>query len=98
MKPHTPGPWFPYAATPEDMTITAAPDLLDEAKKQVVWLRHIRDRLGGIAPGSIITGIDQSLKGFDAAIAKAEGRNDHAHPRESVQPRRLALPALAKAS
>lgn len=55
--------------------IAAAPDLLDEARKQVTWLRHLRTEAVGSLRGSLIDGIDQSIKYLSAAIAKAEGRS-----------------------
>jgi len=53
--------------------IAAAPDLLDEARKQVTWLRHLRTEAVGSLRGSLIDGIDQSIKYLSAAIAKAKG-------------------------
>jgi len=58
---------------PNARLIAAAPDLLSEAKKQLDWLRHIRTRVAGAVPGSILNGIDQSIKAFSAVIDKAEG-------------------------
>ncbi len=55
--------------------VAAAPDLLDEARKQVTWLRHLRTEAVGSLRGSLITGIDQSIKYLSAVIAKAEGRS-----------------------
>lgn len=54
--------------------ISAAPDLLDEARKQVTWLRHLRTEAVGSLRGSLIDGIDQSIKYLSAAIDKAEGK------------------------
>lgn len=54
--------------------IAAAPDLLDEARKQVTWLRHLRTEAVGSLRGSLIDGIDQSIKYLSAAIDKAEGK------------------------
>lgn len=54
--------------------IAAGPDMLAELRKQVDWLRHIRPQLTGKVSGSVITGLDQSIKYMTAAIAKAEGR------------------------
>lgn len=55
--------------------VAAAPDLLDEARKQVAWLRHLREEAVGSMRVSLITGIDQSIKYLSAVIAKAEGRS-----------------------
>ena len=54
--------------------ITAAPVLLDEARKQVAWLQHLRSEAVGSLRGSLIDGIDQSIKYLSAAIAKATGK------------------------
>ncbi len=51
----------------------AASDLLAEAERQVEWLHHLRAEAAGKLRGSLITGIDQSIKYLNAAIAKARG-------------------------
>lgn len=53
--------------------IAAAPDLLSEAKKQVEWLRMLRDQL----PQWDIDGfeVDKRIAALEDAIAKAEGRS-----------------------
>lgn len=55
--------------------ISTAPELLIELKKQVDWLRHIRPQVTGKIPGTIVNGIDQSIKYMSAIIEKAEGHN-----------------------
>lgn len=52
--------------------IAAAPDLLNECKKQVDWLRHIKPQITG--PSSVMLGVEQSITYIAAAIAKAEGQ------------------------
>ncbi len=51
----------------------AASDLLAEAERQVEWLHHLRAEAAGKLRGSLIDGIDQSIKYLNAAIAKATG-------------------------
>ncbi|NJL06825.1 MAG: hypothetical protein HC900_00115 [Methylacidiphilales bacterium] len=55
--------------------IAAAPDLLQQAKREVDWLRHIRPRIAGRVPGSILTEFDQAIKALSAVIAKTEGHS-----------------------
>lgn len=62
-----------FPASPDPLR-DAAPDMLSELRKQIDWLRHIRPQLTGKVPGSVINGLDQSVKYMTAAIAKAEGR------------------------
>lgn len=52
--------------------IAAAPELLNELKKELSWLQHIKPQI--TAPESVMTGFDQSIKYISAAIAKAEGK------------------------
>jgi hypothetical protein len=49
--------------------IAAAPDLLAECQKQVVWLQHIRAQRD--VPLSVKLGIEQGIKYLNAAITKS---------------------------
>lgn len=53
--------------------MNARDGLTGELRKQIAWLRHIRPELTGTVSGSVISGLDQSIKYMTAAIAKAEG-------------------------
>jgi hypothetical protein len=53
--------------------MAASPDMLAELRKQVDWLQHIRPQLTGKVPGSVITGLDQSVKYMTASMLKATG-------------------------
>lgn len=53
--------------------IAAAPEMFVEIEKQIAWLNHIRPRLAGNVPGSVLMGVDQSIKYLGAALAKARG-------------------------
>lgn len=49
--------------------IAAAPELLKECEKQVVWLKHVLTVYG--VPETIKIGVEQSIKYLNAVIAKA---------------------------
>lgn len=52
--------------------IAAAPEMLEELKRQLDWLRHIQTRIDGI-PESVMLGFQQADKNLSKIIAKAEG-------------------------
>ena len=49
----------------------AAPDMADEIRKQIDWLKHARAELQGVARESLLLGFDQSIKYLTTALAKA---------------------------
>jgi hypothetical protein len=51
--------------------IAAAPEMLAELEKQVVWLEHIKPQVS--APDSVMIGFEQSIKSINKVIAKAKG-------------------------
>jgi hypothetical protein len=55
--------------------IAAAPDMADEIHKQIAWLKHIRSELVRCVSFSVVIGLDQSIKAFEAVVAKAEGKS-----------------------
>lgn len=52
--------------------IAAAPELLEECKKNLWWLQHVRSQIQG--PKNVMLGFDQAIKYLGIVIAKAEGR------------------------
>lgn len=53
--------------------LAAAPDMADEIKKQIDWLKHARAECAGKVRGSLLTGFDQSIKYLTAVLAEARG-------------------------
>lgn len=54
--------------------IAAAPEMAEEIRKQIAWLKHARSECKGVIRESLLTGFDQSIKFLSAVLAKAEGR------------------------
>lgn len=52
--------------------ITAAPELLEFAEKELQWLLHIQAVLNGTSIG---LGVGQAIKSAQAAISKARGQS-----------------------
>lgn len=63
-------------ARPADVAlIAAAPDMADEIRAQIGWLKHARSECAGVVRESLLLGFDQSIKYLSAVLAKAEPRN-----------------------
>lgn len=51
-------------------------ELMSELRTQLDWLRHIEPRVKELTmAGSVLLGVQQSIKYISAAISKAEGRD-----------------------
>lgn len=53
--------------------LAAAPDLLEETKKTLAWLKHLQPQIRARMPTSVALGFDQAIKTYTALIEKAEG-------------------------